>query len=665
MFTRNKAPRRLILAVISALLGIVILALVALPFWVQSFLQKRSDNYFGRDFSIQKLDISWHWSVPRVKAQGVTLANLPGADEKNMVSIEEIDFHIRIWKLLLGRVELPDLYLKSPRVVLEKTADGKANWDFPAFSEGATASDMALPDDRHDFPDIEMLKIENGVLVYRDAMKGFSIDAKLASVTGKGGDEGQSMKLTGNGTYQKQAFKMEATGSGLDILRDTSRPYPLDLKLAMGSTNLHVNGQFTDPVRLKGIDAKLDVSGSNMADLFYITGIPLPQTPPYKLSGMLSRQTDEWAYNDFQGTVGDSDLAGNLTYDTSGERGFLKAKLASRKVDIDDLGGFIGMAPSVGPGETAAPAQVRQAREERQSPRLLPDTPVNLKRLRAADMNVALKIDKLMAPHLPFRGMDVVFNLKEGLLTIDPMNLSLADGIAEGRLQLDGRQDIPAFSTNVDLKRLKLSRFFEGSRFESETQGTFGGHLDLKGKGLSLAEIMAGSNGKTIFLMEGGRVSLLLIEAADIDLAEAAPLLLGDDKSTQIRCAVGDFTVNNGILDSNIFILDTTDTKLKGDVAINLKNETINAIFDAHPKDESPLALQSPVVISGRLKDPSVMLEPVETGLRATGAVILGTLLTPIAAIIPFLEVGDEENSNCRALIAAAQNNAESSAGSR
>ncbi|HEY8189485.1 MAG TPA: AsmA family protein, partial [Micavibrio sp.] len=435
-----------------------------------------------------------------------------------------------------------------------------------------------------------------------------------------------------------------------------SRPYPLDLKLTMGATNVHVAGNFTAPVKLKGIDAKLDVSGSNMADLFYITGIPLPPTPPYKLSGTLNRQTDEWAYNNFSGTVGDSDLAGNLTYDTSGERGFLKAELSSKMVDIDDLGGFIGAAPAVGPGETAAPSQVKQAHVEEQSPHLLPDTPINLKRLRAADMNVALKIDKLMAPHLPFKGMDVVFNLKNGLLTIDPMKLSLADGVADGKLRLDGRKDIPAFATTVDLKKLRLARFFEGSRFEEETQGTFGAHLDLAGNGLSLADILADSNGKTLFLMEGGRISLLLVEAADIDLAEATPLLLGEDKSTQIRCAVGDFKVSHGVLNSEIFILDTMDTKLKGDVAINLKNETIDAVFDAHPKDESPFSLQSPVVVRGSLKHPSVMLEPVETGLRATGAVVLGALLTPFAAIIPFLEVGDEENSNCGALIAAAKN---------
>ena len=114
------------------------------------------------------------------------------------------------------------------------------------------------------------------------------------------------------------------------------------------------------------------------------------------------------------------------------------------------------MAPSVGPGETAAPEQKQQARKEQASPRLLPDTPVDLGRLRAADMDVTLKIDKLDAPNLPFNGMDVRFDLKEGILKINPMKLVLADGTASGNLTFDGRKDIPHAVMSLDLKKLKL-----------------------------------------------------------------------------------------------------------------------------------------------------------------------------------------------------------------
>ena len=52
-----------------------------------------------------------------------------------------------------------------------------------------------------------------------------------------------------------------------------------------------------------------------------------------------------WHYDDFTGTFGDSDLAGDVSVDTGRERPFLRAKLLSRRLDFDDLAGFVGASP--------------------------------------------------------------------------------------------------------------------------------------------------------------------------------------------------------------------------------------------------------------------------------------------------------------------------------
>jgi uncharacterized protein involved in outer membrane biogenesis len=623
---------------------------------LRDIVQEKGSASFGRAFTIDgPLNIEWHWSAPRIHAEKIRLANTPGAKDPYMLEIGSLDFRIRIWKLLFGRTEFPDISIENARLILEKKDGNHKNWDLPIFSRGKAAVDAALPDNRHDFPFIGSFIIKKSSLIYRDGVKGLNLDLNLDNGRSEGGDGQEKFSVDGKGTLQGQVFEIKGEGGSLHLLRDTSQDFPLTLDLKMGPTHVELQGIFRDPVKVKGIDATLKLSGDNMADLFYLTSIPLPPTPPYTLSGHLGKEDEVWSFEKFKGKVGDSDLAGDLTYDTGGERGFLKASLASQKMDLDDLGGFIGMAPSVGQGETASPEQARQARKEEASPRLLPDVPINLKRLRASDMEVAIKVDKLYAPSLPFNGLDVDLKLDHGLLRIDPMNLSLADGTARGSLTLNGAKDNPEFATNLDLKRLKISRFFAGTRFEKESQGTFGGHIELKGSGLSLADILGGSDGRIVMLTSGGQISLLLIEASDLDIAEAAPLFFGDDKVTQIRCGVGDFKVTDGTLYSRIFVLDTTDTNLQGRVDINLKNETIDAALDAQPKDASILSLQSPILVTGRLKHPDVTLDIAKAGLRTAGAAALGAILTPLAAVIPFIEVGLGEDSDCGSLITHAQ----------
>lgn len=632
-------------------LGVVILVLFSEPL-IRSFTNHRAGGKIGREFAIDgALDINWDWNKTRVHAEKIRLANAEGYAEPEMVTIESVDFDFKPAKLLLGRLEFGEIEINKPNIVLEKKAPGETNWEFPALSNANLASEAAIPDSRKNFPIIGNIMINNGRLIYRDGVKNLNLDLELETVSGSGGNkkkDGAGFKISGDGLLQKQKFVLDASGGSLEALRDSSQDFPLNLKLVMGPTEIVVNGAFKDPVKMTGVDASLEIKGHNLADIFYLTAIPLPPTPPYLLKGQLTKEGEVWGYKDFTGKVGGSDLSGNLSYDTSGERGFLKAELVSNLLDSRDLGGFIGLSPD---GKNAAPEQKAEAAKEKADSKLIPDVPLEVKRLRAADLDVTLKAKKIEAPGLPFKGLDVRFDLQNGILKLDPLNIVLADGTVDGSVEINGQHDIPPMKMDLNLRKLSLKQFFGNTRFEDTTQGYFGGKVNLAGTGASLADVLATSNGNLSIIMSGGTISLLLVEASDLDIGQALPLFMGKDKATPIRCGVMDFDVKNGILKSKIFVLDTADSLLLGNVGIDMKRELISAKLDSKPKDNSLLSAQTPIIVSGELKKPSIGIDPARAGARGAAAAILGTLLTPFAAIIPFIEAGDVQNANCRALI--------------
>jgi len=321
-------------------------------------------------------------------------------------------------------------------------------------------------------------------------------------------------------------------------------------------------------------------------------------------------------------------------------------------LDSHDLGGFIGLSAS---GKNAAPEQKAEAAKKKASSKLIPDVPLKLNRLRSTDMDVTLNAAKINAPGLPFKGMNVRFDLQNGLLKLDPLKVVLADGTVDGSIEIDGSKDVPPMKMNLNLRSLSLKQFFGNTRFKDTTRGLFGGKINLSGTGASLADVLATSNGELTIIMSGGKMSLLLVEASDLDVGQALPLFLGEDKSTAIRCGVADFDVKDGILKSKVFVLDTNDSLLTGNVGIDMKRELINAKLDAKPKDNSLFSAQTPITVSGKLKKPSVGIDAVDAGARGTAAVVLGALLTPFAAIIPFIETGKVQNANCRSLISNAE----------
>ncbi len=663
----NISRHHKLLTAIAVVISVLILAVVLIVLFseplIKSFTEKKGGETLDRELVIEgDFNIRWRWVYTEVHAEKIRLSNAAGYPEPNMVTIDTLDFTFKPLKLLIGRLEFGDIIINKPNIILEKKSATDANWNFPIFSNANTAAQAALADDRHDFPIIQKLQLKDGHLIYRDAVKGMNLDVKLDSVSGQGDKDAENSKsetpstkefsMSGVGTMQNQKFTIAAEGGSLDSLRDSTKEYPLSVKVEMGKTKITVKGTFKDPVKLTGVNASLNIAGNNMADLFYLTAIPLPPTPPYRLNGNLTKNGDIWAYNNFKGEVGGSDLAGNLSYDIGKERGFLKANLLSNLLDSKDLGGFIGL-PAV--SENAAPEQKQAAAEKKASPKLIPDVPLRLERLRATDLDVTLKATKIVAPGLPFKGMEVRFNLKDGLLKLDPLNVVLADGAVDGKIEIDANKNVPPMSMNLNLRKLSLGQFFDNTRFEKTTQGLFGGKVNLSGVGSSLADVLATSNGELTVIMSGGKISQLLIEASDLDIAQAIPLFLGKDKSTTIRCGVVDFGVEDGLLTSKVVVLDTHDSLLIGNVAINMKRETINAKLDAKPKDSSIFAVQVPIVLSGQLKSPSLGLDGKKISKRGTAAVVLGSLLTPFAAILPFIEKSDAENADCRALISNAQ----------
>jgi uncharacterized protein involved in outer membrane biogenesis len=658
MFSKSIRHHK-ILTAISVVVFILLIVIAGLLIFsepiIKSLTERKGGEQLGRELVIDgAFKIHWHWVYTQIHAEKIRLANAPGYPEANMMTIENLDFSFKSLKLLRGRLELGYVIFDRPYLVLDKKSPTDNNWSFPIFSDANFIDKAALAEDRHNFPIFQTLELKAGHFIYRDAIKGMSLDLKLDSVSGQGGDENaknspkKSFRIAGTGTMQEQKFSVDATGGALDTLRDSSQKYPLRLKITMGATKVIVDGTFKDPIKLSGIDASLNITGHNMADLFYLTAIPLPLTPPYVLDGRLTKTGNVWSYSNFKGKVGGSDLAGNLSYDTSNERGFLKADLVSNIMDSKDLGGFIGLSPS---GKNAAPEQKQAAAEKKISPKLIPDVPLKLERLRATDLDVTLKATKIIAPGLPFKGMEVRFYLKDGILNLDPFNVVLADGTIDGKIEIDANKDVPPMKMNLGLHKLSLGQFFTNTRFAKTTEGFFGGKLNLSGTGSSLADVLATSNGEFTVIMSGGKISLLLIEASDLDIAQALPLFLGKDKSTKIRCGVTDFDVKDGILTSKVVILDTNDSLLVGNVTINMKHELISAKLDAKPKDSSIFSAQIPVVLSGHLKSPSVGLDTKKAGSKGTAAAVLGSLLTPFAAIIPFIEVGDAKNADCRALI--------------
>src|SRR5690606_17368794 len=152
---------------------------------------------------------------------------------------------------------------------------------------------------------------------------------------------------------------------------------------------------------------------------------------------------------------------------------------------------------------------------------------------------------RIEAPGLPLDDMDVHIRLEDGLLRLDPLDFGVAGGRVRSTVRMDARKDTIRTDAAIRLRGLELGRLFPDAGLTDDAIGRIGGEIDLAGSGNSVARMLATADGEAAIGMGRGEVSNLLLELAGLDIYEALKFLLGKDRRVEIRCAFGDFAVED------------------------------------------------------------------------------------------------------------------------
>ena len=631
----KRRPSRRAQIVLGALLAALVLLIVLFDWnWFKRPLEMAVQASTGRQLRIDgDLDVDLG-RVTRLMADRISFANAQWSKEPIMASADRVEVGFEIWPLLFKReTRIPEIRLVAPKLRLETGPQGAGNWVFGGDSGGKPVQ-------------FRRIWIEGGRLQFFDAPKNTDIDIAVNSVQARGKNTAPPIEIEGKGRWTGNAFDVSGRAESPLELSNSEEPYRIDLRADAGPTRAHARGNLLNPFELRYFNLQFTLAGQDMEDLYPLIGIATPSTPPYKLNGRLIRKADVWRYQDFTGVVGDSDLGGTANVTLGRKRPLLEANLVSRRLDLDDLAGFLGAPPQTGGNETTNPELKAQALRLAADTRVLPDKPYDLGKLRSMDADVRLKAHRINAPTLPLDDMDAHLKLNDGILELVPLNFGVAGGDIRSTIRMDAREAVIRTRAQVSARRLNLSKLFPDVKLTQDAVGLIGGEIAITGTGNSIAAMLGSANGDIALGMGHGQISNLLMELAGIDIAEALKFLVTKDRKVPIRCAFGDFAVKDGLMQSRALAFDTEDTIIVGKGNISLKDETLDLELRPRPKDRSILALRSPLVVGGTFKDPSFHPDFKRLGLRGAVALALGSIAPP-AALLATLELGPGKDSSC------------------
>ncbi|HEY0598856.1 AsmA family protein [Brevundimonas sp.] len=583
------------------------------------------------------LDVKLFSWTPSARVQRLRIGGPDWAREEDTLRVEDLRVAVRLRALLGGHLEMPLVQITRPEAVLISTDDGRKSWrlnpDAPDTGEGLK------------LPPINRLLIQDGKISLDEQHRKIRLEATINAREGSDGQAG--FHLDGRGTINGTPLSVLVRGGPfINIRRD--RPYTFHGEIAGVGTRLVADGSITRPFDLGQFNATLRMQGRDLADVYLLTGVTTPNTPPYRLAGKLTRDDARFTFADFSGRVGSSDLSGDVVVDKAGDRRRVDADLRSRLLDIEDLMAVLGAEPRVtASGDTVVSSGAPG--------RLLPDAPLNVDRLRVMDGTLRYKAARVKRNELDVRQVDIGAELKRGILDLDPVAFTFNRGELRGTARINATRDRPYSAIDFRLRGYPLESIIPARGGSPTVTGRALGRAQLEGPGASVHDFAASSKGTISLVVPQGRMRAAFAELMGINLTAGLFKLLNDDDSTaEIRCAVADFTVSGGKATARTFVIDTTPVLAHGSGTIDLGAETMNLRIDGETKEARLVRLWAPILVQGPLTRPRVDVDRAEVAAQVGLGAILGALVNPFAALAAFVDPGLAEDANCGALISSA-----------
>ena len=581
----------------------------------------------------------------KFRAEGMSIANTPWASRPHFFHADLIDTRIAPLSLIFGdKYRVRWLELRNAAADLEWSRDGKSNtWTFGDPNKKGEPLDLPL---------IRRALLAGTTLRYRDPRMQLSTDIKFETVKAQDTRFSSDIRFSGDGTMRDRPFTLSG---GLLSPNETvtGGKNSLALRAQSGPTILEVSGTLPGATEIEGADLRLLTRGPNLALLFDFLGVAIPETRTYRFTSALTKEGGEWRFTHLKGRFGDSDLSGRMTVSLPDNRLRLKADLATRTLDIVDVGPFIGYNPQKLEAQGASGAIENVGG----TPRILPDAPLRVEALRNFDANVRYDVRQVRAPNVPISNIGLTLALERSLLTLSPLTFDMSGGHVSSDIEINARAQPVRTRYDVRLSPTPMGKLLgRWGVEESGTSGIIKARAQMTGLGDTVHDSLSTANGRIAVILPAGTMWARNVQLAELDVGTFITKMFEKKlkEPVQINCGLIAFTVRNGIAAADPIIIDTKKNVMLGRGGFSFKNESLDLAFRADGKKFSLFSGQSPVGITGYFAKPGVNVISPELVARGGAAAALGIVATPLASVLAFVDVGDAKSAACGPVLAGA-----------
>ncbi|GDX06926.1 AsmA family protein [Buttiauxella sp. A111] len=673
--------------IVGGLLLLVVVAIIVIATFdwnrLKPTINQKVSTELNRPFAIRgdlgvvwernKEETGWRSWVPwpHVHAEDIMLGNPPDIPEVTMVHLPRVDATLAPLALLTKTVYIPWIKLVQPDVRIIRLTEKNNNWTFNFASD--KPKDPNQPPSSWSFR-MDNILFDKGRIAINDKLTKAEMEILVdplgkplpfSEVEGnkpkgkdaaKAGDYVFGLKVRGR--YNGEPIEGSGKIGGMLALRSEGETaFPVQADVHSGNSRVAFIGTINDPMKMGGVDLQLKFSGDSLGNLYDLTGVLLPDSPPFETDGHLLAKIDTekgsvFRYQNFNGRIGESDIYGSLTYSQGKPRPKLEGELESKQLRLADLGPLIGVDSGKGAQQSKRAEQAKGEKTVQPSGKVLPYDRFETDKWDVMDADVRFKGGRIEhSGTLPLSNLTTHVILKNADLRLQPLKFGMAGGSISANIHLEGEKKPMQGTADIQARRLQLKQLMPKVESMQKTLGELNGDADLRGRGNSIAELLGSSDGNLKLLMHDGLISRNLMEIVGLNVGNyLVGQIFGDDE-VRINCAAANLDLRDGVASPRIFAFDTENSLINVTGTTNFASERLDLTINPESKGVRVLTLRSPLYVRGTFKNPDAGVKPGPLIARGAVAAALATLVTPAAALLALISPSEGGQNQCQNIL--------------
>lgn len=403
-----------------------------------------------------------------------------------------------------------------------------------------------------------------------------------------------------------------ATGAGTSVRK---------LDATIGDTVLSARGRVGRPPHFDGTVLNLRVRGKSLQSSLEAFGMQQAPDQDFEFSSHVRAGSTRVVLTSAYGRLGRQQIRGEMTL-VPGDPNRLTLHADADTLDLAPL-----LAAARQPNE-APRAESAAAR------RVIPDAPLPMDWPEAWLAEADLQAKQLRLDSLTVNDFHLVGRLDPGQLKIQSATGSLYGGQIDGTLSLRKADD--ALQAEFDLKATD-TRLTGGADAGLPAKQLPPADITifLSGRGRSLHELAASANGRVQLVHGKGRVQNatgagLLTSDLVLQVFRILNPFAKKEPFTTLQCGLTVVDVKDGMLTTDMALLQTDRLYIAGSGSVNLADETLDAVFRTQNRKGIGLSVSSIadsyLRITGTLARPKLKLNPKGAAVAGGAAAATGGL---------------------------------------